>query len=138
MQEARRRAAIAVRFTDDLIGLVEACGPTMIEARHMDAVIDNLIRIESEMAEALREACEPRSMEAVTAAIHVQEATRETLRAALVYNVYDALNAPLDRVFRRLGLSIDQSDEDFPSLARRAARAMLEVAEENIRREQGI
>lgn len=104
MQEARRRAAIAVRFTDDLIGLVEACGPTMIEARHMDAVIDNLIRIESEMAEALREACGPRSMEAVTAAIHVQEATRETLRAALVYNVYDALNAPLDRVFRRLGL----------------------------------
>ncbi len=79
-----------------------------------------------------------RSPEAVTAAIRLHEATRDTLRAALVYNDAQAVEAPLDRVFAKLGITLDRTDEAWPRLARRAARALCEVAEENIRREQGI
>ena len=138
LAEGRRRAAIAARFTDDLIGLVEAVGADMLEERHMDGVIDALIRMEIDLAEALRESAGPRTPDAVTAAIRVHEATRETLRAALVYNDYAAVEAPVARTLARLGLELDRTDESWPRLARRAARALCEVAEENIRREQGV
>jgi hypothetical protein len=42
ISEARRRAALAARFTDDLIGLIEACGAGMLDERNMDAVVDDL------------------------------------------------------------------------------------------------
>ncbi|WP_022707798.1 DUF6538 domain-containing protein [Paracoccus zeaxanthinifaciens] len=136
--EGRRRAAIARRFTDDLIGLIEVCGAEMREERDMEGVIDDLMRFEVEAVEALRETCGPRSAEAVAAAIQVHEATRDTLRAALIYNDYGAVHAPLDRTLTRLGLAIDPQTDSYRRLARRCARALVEVAEENIRRENGV
>lgn len=138
LSEARRRAAIAARFTDDLIGLIEICGADMLEERQLDTVIDALMRFEIAAAETLRETCGPRGAEAVTAAVRLHEATRDTLRAALVYNEYDAVAAPLARTLAHLGLAAEPGGEDWRRAARRAARALIEVAEDNIRREQGL
>src|SRR5690606_17419750 len=138
LSEARRRAAIAARFTDDLIGMIEMCGADMLEEQKIDAVVDDLMRFEVAASEALRETCGPRGSDAVTAIIRVHEATRETLRAALVYNDYEAVSAPLDRTLSRLGLAVETGGESWMRAARRAARGLLEVADENIRREQGI
>ena len=138
VSEARRRAAMAARFTDDLIGLAEACGADMLEDRQIDTVIDALMRAEIETVEALREQDGPRSAEAATAAIRAHEAIRETLRAALVYNDYQAVHAPLEHTFARLGIAPPEADGDWRRIGRRAARALMEVAGENIRREQGI
>lgn len=135
ISEARRRAAIAARFTDDLIGLIEMCGADMLNEQQMDAVVDDLLRFEVTTSEALRETCGPRGLEAVTAAIRVHEATRETLRAAFIYNDYEAVSAPLGRTLGRLGVPLEPGSEDWLRAARRAARALIEVADENIHRE---
>ncbi len=101
VSEARRKAGIASRFIDDLIGLIEVCGADMLDERDMDAVVDDLMRFDLEAAEAVRETCGPRSTEAVAAAIRIHEATRDSLRAALVYNAYDAIHAPVERTHSR-------------------------------------
>lgn len=137
ISEARRRAAVAARFTDDLIGLIEMCGADMLDERQLDCMVDDLMRFEVAATEALRETCGPRGPEAVAAAIRLHEATRETMRAALVYNDYDAISAPLGRTLDRLGLLLETASEDWSRAARRAARALIEVADENILREQG-
>lgn len=136
--EARRRAAIATRFTDDLIGLIEVCGADMRDQQNMDGVVDDLMRFEVEAAEAVRETCGPRSAEEVAAAIRIHEATRDTLHAALVYNDYGAVHAPLERTLSRLGLAIAPGTDGYRRLARRCARALVDVADENIRRENGV
>src|SRR5690554_3274991 len=74
LSEARRRAAIAARFTDDLIGLIEMCGADMLEEQKIDAVVDDLMRFEVAASEALRETCGPRGADAVTATIRMHEA----------------------------------------------------------------
>lgn len=114
------------------------CGADMLEEQKIDAVVDDLMRFEVAASEALRETCGPRGADAVTAIIRVHEATRETLRAALVYNDYEAVSTPLDRTLSRLGLVVEPGGESWMRAARRAARGLLEVADENIRREQGI
>lgn len=136
--EARRRAAIAARFIDDLIGLIEMCGADMFNERQMDAVVDDLMRFEMAASEVLRETSGPRGPEAVTAAVRLHEATRDTMRAALVYNDYQAISAPLARTLTRLGLEATLCGEDWLRTARRAARGLIEVANENINREQGV
>ncbi|SDX94446.1 tyrosine-type recombinase/integrase [Allgaiera indica] len=138
ISEARRRAAVAARFTDDLIGLIEMCGADMLDERQLDCMVDDLMRFEVAATEALRETCGPRGPEAVTAAVRLHEATRETMRAALVYNDYEAVSAPLGRTINRLGLPVEPGSADWLRAARRAARALIEVADENINREQGI
>jgi hypothetical protein len=138
ISEARRRAAIAARFTDDLIGLIEMCGADMLNERQLDIVVDDLMRFEVATSEALRETCGPRGPEAVVAAVRLHESTRETMRAALVYNDYEAVSVPLDRTLSRLGIPVEPAGEDWSRCARRAARALIEVADENIQREQGI
>ena len=138
ISEARRRAAIAARFTDDLIGMIEMCGADMLDERQLDSMVDDLMRFEVATSEALRETCGPRGPEAVTAAIRLHEATRETMRSALFYNDYDAVTAPLGRTLDRLGVPLEPESEDWLRAARRAARALIEVADENIHREQGI
>ena len=138
VSEARRKAGIAIRFIDDLCVLIEVCGADMLDERDMDAVLDDLMRFDLEAAEAVRETCGPRSAEAVAAAIRIHEATRDSLRAALVYNAYDAIHAPVERTLYRLGIDTDPGDDGYPRLARRCARALIEIADENIRREQGI
>jgi hypothetical protein len=138
VSEARRRAAVAARFTDDLIGLIEVCGADMRDQRDMDGVVDDLMRFEVEATEAVRESCGPRSAEEVAAAIRIHEATRDTLRAALIYNDYGAVHAPLERTLSRLGLAIEPGTDGYRRLARRCARALVDVADENIRRENGV
>jgi len=138
ISEARRRAAVAARFTDDLIGLIEMCGADMLDERQLDCMVDDLMRFEVAATEAIRETYGPRGPEAVAAAVRLHEATRETMRAALVYNDYEAVSAPLGRTLDRLGLPVERGSEDWLRAARRAARALIEVADENIHREQGI
>ncbi|MEP1834254.1 MAG: tyrosine-type recombinase/integrase [Hyphomonas sp.] len=136
--EARRRAAIAARFTDDLIGLIEMCGADMLDEKQLDCMVDDLMRFEVAASEALRETCGPRGPEAVSAAVRLHEATRETMRAALVYNDYEAVSSPLDRTLGRLGVVVEPGSKDWLRAASHAARALIEVADENICREQGI
>lgn len=110
----------------------------MLNERQLDSMVDDLMRFEVATSEALRETCGPRGPEAVTAAIRLHEATRETMRAALVYNDYNAVTAPLGRTLDRLGIPLEKDSENWSRAARRAARALIEVADENIHREQGI
>lgn len=44
ISEARLRGAIATRFTDDLIGLIEACGADMLGERDIEAAVDDAMR----------------------------------------------------------------------------------------------
>lgn len=60
------------------------------------------------------------------------------MRAALIYNDYEAVSAPLERTLGRLGIPVQPGSEGWLRAARRAARALIEVADENIHREQGI
>ena len=46
ISKARRRPAVAARFTDDLIGLIEMCGADMLDERQLDYMVDDLMRFE--------------------------------------------------------------------------------------------
>ncbi|WP_108484350.1 DUF6538 domain-containing protein [Oceaniglobus ichthyenteri] len=113
ISEARRRAAIAARFIVDLIGMIEMCGADMLNEQQLDSMVDDLMRFEVATSEALRETCGPRGPEAVTAAIRLHEATRETMRVALIYNDYEAVSAPLERTLGRLGVPVEPGSEDW-------------------------
>jgi hypothetical protein len=72
----------------------------------------------------------------VQAALALAAPTRETLGAALVYNDYGAVEAPLAAACARLVVAAKSLDGR--RLARRAAQALIEVADENARREQAV
>ncbi|WP_323037206.1 hypothetical protein [Pararhodobacter sp.] len=93
----------------------------MLDDRHLDGMVDDLMRFEVATSEALRENCGPLGPETVTAAIRLHEATRETMRAALVYNDFQSVTEPLTKTLDRLGLPVAPGSEDWLRAARRAA-----------------
>lgn len=62
----------------------------------------------------------------------------DTIRHALSLRDREQARGPLREAAIRLGVTLDETDEDWTRLAHRALRVMLNAAEENARRDVGV
>jgi len=138
LPEGRRRALRASAFLDAAFGYLEA-GMVIcdLDGETIERVVLSLARFELDVREDLRALAPPRGPAEVEAALRLEAATRETLRAALVYNDYAAVRTPVASTLGRLGVEVREESPCWRALARAAARALIEVSDENARREQG-
>lgn len=102
-----------------------------------DHLFVELAPFEIEAFEHARAVADPRSLEAAAFEARREEALQSTLRHALVLGDREVARAPLRHVAERLGVSLDESDPDWKTLAFRATRVLLDVSQERLRRQQG-
>jgi len=91
-----------------------------------------------EAHELAREVAPQLTAEAAAYEAACSQAAMEALRLALSLRDREPTRQPLRDVAARLGVALDEVDEDWPRLAYRALRVMLNAAEENARRDAGI
>ncbi|WCE66012.1 hypothetical protein PL335_11550 [Sulfitobacter faviae] len=66
------------------------------------------------------------------------QAAIDALRHSLRLRDREAARTPLQEAAMRLGVVLNEDDEDWPCLAYRALRVMLDAAAENMRRDTGV
>lgn len=91
-----------------------------------------------EAHELSREVAPALAPEAVAFEAACAQAAIDALRRAIALRDREPARQPLEEVAARLGVTLDPADTDWPRLAYRALRVMLDAAAENARRDQGI
>ncbi|WP_295048097.1 hypothetical protein [uncultured Paracoccus sp.] len=104
----------------------------------MATYLEELGRFLVSAHEAAREVAPQLSAEAASYEAACSQAAINALRCALAHRDRGPARQPLRDVAARLGVDLDEEDEDWPRLAYRALRVMLDAAEENARRDVGI
>ncbi|WP_412508257.1 hypothetical protein [Roseovarius sp. SYSU LYC5161] len=135
-----RNAKVVARrlsgFTD--LAFAACAEKTMaIPAQDMDTLVTALCRFQIEAADLARELAPTRSFEAATYEESCADAALATLRQAIFLRDREIARRPLRAAAERLGVDLDEADEDYPRLALRALEAMVEAGEENMRRDHG-
>jgi integrase len=135
----RDAKALGRRLTDlsDLAFAACAERTMAISPSDMDALLVGLCRFQIEAADLAREIAPTRTLEAATYEQACAEAALGTLRQAILLRDREPARAPLQAVAARLGIALDEADEDYPRLALRALEAMLEAGGEALRRDRG-
>lgn len=103
----------------------------------MTQIMINYARIEIETSDQLRQVTGPRTREAAEAALAVEAAARASLRDAIFLCDRTPALSPIHDTAARLGISIDEQEEDFGVLAGKMVRLMIELSEEKERRARG-
>ncbi len=116
----------------------DEAGPDVVKAEQIERVVLDLMRFEIEAAETLRELGPRRSPSEIAARLDLERATEAALRRALALQDDAPVAAHLRAALARAGLQVPEDGDDWRRLARRAARGLLEVNAENMRREQGV
>ncbi|MBY6200523.1 hypothetical protein KUV65_04055 [Maritalea mobilis] len=130
---------LARRLTE-MSDLVFAAGAetTMAIAADIQAtLLETLARFEIEAFERARAAAGWRSPEVAAMDLQREEALQATLRQALYLGDREVAQRPLRHVAERLGVKLDEADEDWPALAYEATKVLLDVSQERTRRQQG-
>jgi hypothetical protein len=109
-----------------------------IEPQIMERYLQELGRFLVEAAEAAREVAPQMTAEAAAYEAACSQAAIDALRHALYLRDREPARQPLRDVANRLGLTLDEADTDWPRLAYRALRIMLDAKEENARRDAGV
>jgi len=109
-----------------------------IEPQIMERYLQELGRFLVEAAEAAREVAPQMTAETAAYEAACSQAAIDALRHALYLRDREPARQPLRDVANRLGLTLDEADEDWPRLAYRALRIMLDATEENARRDAGL
>ncbi|CUH40263.1 hypothetical protein JSE7799_02993 [Jannaschia seosinensis] len=91
-----------------------------------------------EAHEVAREVAPQLTAEAAAFEAACSQAAIDALRHALSLRDREQARQPLRDVADRLGLALDEADEDWSRLAYRALRVMLDASEENARRDAGV
>jgi hypothetical protein len=108
-----------------------------ISPSDMDTLLVGLCRFQIEAADLAREIAPTRTLEAAAYEQACAEAALATLRQAILLRDREPARAPLRAVAARLGIALDEADEDYPRLALRALEAMREAGDEILRRDRG-
>ena len=135
----REAKALGRRLTDlsDLAFAAFAEKTMAISPSDMDTLLIGLCRFQIEAADLAREIAPTRTLEAAAYDQACAEAALGTLRQAILLRDRDPARAPLQAVAARLGIALDEADEDYPRLALRALEAMREAGDEILRRDRG-
>ncbi len=103
----------------------------------MTDILVTYARIEIETADRLRALTGPRTRQAGEVAMALETAARASLRDAIFLCDTTPALTPIRDVATRLGLALDEGEEDFAVLADRMVRLMIEISEEKERRARG-
>ncbi|PSK80687.1 phage integrase family protein [Limimaricola soesokkakensis] len=104
----------------------------------MTEILVAYIEGEIEVSDRLRALSGLRTRAAAEAAMALEAAARASLHDAIFLCDKTPAIQPLRDTAARLGISLDESDEDFAILADKMVRAMIAVSEEKERRARGV
>lgn len=104
----------------------------------MTEILVAYVRSEIELADRLRALTGPRTREAAEAALTLEAASRASLHDAIFLCDKTPAVQPLKDTAERLGIPLDETEEDFAILADKMVRAMIAVSEERERRTRGV
>ena len=132
----REAAELARRLTT----ISELCfnAETDVHPELMTSIFVEYSRFEIDGFDHLRALTGPRTRQAAEAALEIEAAARASLRDAIFLCDHTVAQSPIRDTARRLGLGIDEDDEDFPILMANMVRLMIELSEEKGRRARGI
>ncbi|WP_107496189.1 DUF6538 domain-containing protein [Thalassobius sp. I31.1] len=132
----REAAELARRLTT----ISELCfnAETDVHPEIMTSLLTGYARFEIEAFDHLRALTGPRTRQAAEAALEIEAAARASLRDAIFLCDHAASLSPIGDTARRLGIEIDEDDEDFPILMTKMLRLMIEISDEKDRRARGI
>jgi integrase len=135
----RDAKALARRLTDlsDLAFAACAEKTMAISPSDMNSLLIGLCRFQIEAADLAREIAPTRTLQAAAYEQACAEAALGTLRQAILLRDREPARAPLRAVATRLGITLDETDEDYPRLALRALEAMRKAGDEILRRDRG-
>ena len=104
----------------------------------MTEILVTYAQMEIELSDRLRALTGPRTREAGEAALALEGAARASLRDAIFLCDKSPALQPIRDTAERLGLVLDEAEDDFAILAEKMVRTMIAVSEERERRAQGI
>ncbi len=104
----------------------------------MERLLVELCRFLIEVADLAREGAPMRTPEIAAHEAECAAAAVDTIRQAIVLRDREIARDPLRQVAARLGIELEEEDPDWQRLAFRALRVMLDVEEENARRDRGV
>ena len=131
---------LARRLTE-MSDLVYAANAEMIMAIAPETqvqLLESLVRFEIEAFELARSVASPRSPEVAAVDLQREEALQTTLRQALYLGDREVARDPLRHVAEQLGVSMDESTQDWSRLAYEATKVLLDISKERQRRQQGL
>ncbi|WP_417525757.1 DUF6538 domain-containing protein [Marinovum sp.] len=103
----------------------------------MTEILVTYARLEIDTADRLRALTGPRTRAAAEASLALELAARASLRDAIFLCDREPALQPIRDIAARLGLEIDENEDDFAILADRMLRLLIELSEEKERRARG-
>ncbi|MBW0157633.1 site-specific integrase [Sedimentimonas flavescens] len=131
----REAAELARRLT----AISELCftAERAVSPEVMQEILVGYARLEIETADRLRALTGPRTRAAAEAALALEAAARASLRDAFFLCDRTLALEPIRDTARRLGITLDESEDDFARLTDDMMRLLIEISEEKERRARG-
>ncbi|MFG6627035.1 DUF6538 domain-containing protein [Sulfitobacter sp. 1A12056] len=104
----------------------------------MTEILIAYAQIEIELADRVHALTGPRTREAGEAALALEGAARASLRDAIFLCDRSPAFQPIRDTAQRLGITLDEAEDDFAVLADKMVRTMIAVSEERERRARGF
>jgi integrase len=132
----REAADVARRIT----AISDLCfySETDLPPELMTQILTDYARLEIETADRLRALTGPRTRAAADAALALETAARASLRDAIYLCDRSPAKSPIRDMADRLGVALDEEEDDFAILTDKMMRLLIEVSLEKEQRARGI
>ncbi|WP_417808795.1 tyrosine-type recombinase/integrase [Thioclava sp.] len=103
-----------------------------------ERLLTELVRFEIDTFERMRAVADPMSPALAQLELDRELALQDTLRTAIFLGDRTIAEAPVRAVAARMGLTLEEGDEDFRALAYQASKVLLDVSREREKRRLGV
>ncbi|KIN72690.1 hypothetical protein [Sulfitobacter guttiformis] len=104
----------------------------------MTQILINYARLDIEAADQLRARTGPRTREAAEVALTIEAAARASLRDSIFLCDMTPTLTPIRDTADRLGIALNEAEDDFALLTGKMIRLIIELSEEKVRRAKAI
>lgn len=109
-----------------------------METGLMERVLTELVRFEIAASDHARAVAPERTCEEAQMAAQRELALQDTLRDALLLRNREVARAPVQAAAARLGVNINENEENWMVIAYEATRVLLDLSVERSQRDQGV
>ena len=113
-------------------------GVANMETGLMERVLTELVRFEIAASDYARAIAPERTREEAQMAAQRELALQDTLREALLLRNREVARAPVQAAAARLGVNINENEENWMVIAYEATRVLLDLSVERSQRDQGV
>jgi integrase len=113
-------------------------GGANMETGLMQRVLTELVRFEIAASDHARAIAPERTREEAQMAAQRELVLQDTLREALLLRNREVARAPVQAAAARLGVNINENEENWMALAYEATRVLLDLSVERSQRDQGV